>query len=121
VTFLPHGLARVLAPAASLVAAAKVRQAVTGHGAVGPGAPTASREVLTARVDHLQSRYDGLRSRGYGATSPRLKMVSLALADAKDDVFRHDVAAECTRQPARTHWVPRLLTRGAAAPTGSRG
>lgn len=85
------------APSAAFLLAQKAVEAVTTYDSRGPLAQLPSRDALTGRNERLQADYDDLKGRQPAAKARKLEAAALALADAKDDLFRHDVAASLRR------------------------
>lgn len=81
------------APTAAFLLAEKAVRAVSSYDSQGPLAPLPTRDELSARIERLQAEYDDLRAHQPAAKAHRLEATALALADAKDDLFRHDVTS----------------------------
>ena len=93
------------APSAAFLAAQKALEAIASYDSHGPRRPTPTREFLTAAIDRLQAEYDDLKARQPAAKAHKLEAAALALEDAKNTLFRHDVAASLTSDAGSS--VPR--------------
>lgn len=81
------------APASAFLLAQKALDTVVSYTPrARPAAPPA-RQELVATVDRLQAEYDDLRAHQPAAKARKLKAAELALADAREDLYRHDIAA----------------------------
>ncbi len=84
------------APSAAFLAAHQVLEAVASYDSHGPRRPAPTRELLAATIDRLQAEYDDLKARQPAAKAHKLEAAALALEDAKNELFRHDVTASLT-------------------------
>lgn len=97
-------LALVATPSVAFVLGAKALEFVSTYDSHGPRAARPTRGDLAARIERLQAEYDDLAAHRPAAKAHKLRAAALALADAKDDLFRHDVASSLSgaeRSPAR--------------------
>lgn len=84
---------RLAAPSAALLIVQKAVAAFTTFDVRGRDRRPPSREALVATVERRQAEYDDVVARQPAASPRKLRLAALALADAKDDLFRHDVGA----------------------------